>query len=91
MQERLALAKKRSNEAVGSLVASKKKALGVTEAFAQAEDDEFIIDDVASSSSSSSSGSGDDSDDAKETIPRLRQIFVCSRKHSQLQQVRLDK
>ena len=90
MQERLALAKKRSNEAVGSLVASKKKALGVTEAFAQAEDDEFIIDDVASSSSSSS-GSGDDSDDAKETIPRLRQIFVCSRTHSQLQQVRLDK
>jgi hypothetical protein len=58
----------------------------VAEAFGKADDDEFIIGDgPCSSSSSSSSGSSDS--DAGEAVPRLRQIFVCSRTHSQLQQV----
>ena len=55
------------------------------EAFGAADDDEFIIGDGARSSSSSSSSSDSD---AGEAVPRLRQIFVCSRTHSQLQQVR---
>ena len=85
MQDRLALAKKRSREAAGGAGGARKKVEAGVEAFGKADDDEFIIGDGACSSSSSSSGSSDS--DAAESLPRLRQIFVCSRTHSQLQQV----
>ena len=87
MQERLALAKKRSRDAIGGGGAAKKKVEGGGEAFGQADDDEFMIGDGACNISSSSSSSSSDSDAAGEVIPRLRQIFICSRTHSQLQQV----
>ncbi len=86
MQDRLALAKKRSREAVGGAGGPRKKVEAGVEAFGEADDDEFMIGDGACSSSSSSSGSSDS--DAAESLPRLRQIFVCSRTHSQLQQVK---
>ena len=90
MHDRLALAKKRSREAFGGGGVGGKRSAGVSaEAFGAADDDEFIIGDGASSSSSSSSSSDSDSD-AGEAVPRLRQIFVCSRTHSQLQQVRCE-
>ncbi len=84
-QDRLALAKKRSRDAVGGGAGARKRVEMGVEAFGKADDDEFIIGDGACSSSSSSSSNSDS--DAGECIPRLRQIFVCSRTHSQLQQV----
>ncbi len=87
MQDRLALAKKRSREAAGGAGGPRKKVEAGVEAFGKADDDEFMIGDGACSSSSSSSGGSSDSD-AAESLPRLRQIFVCSRTHSQLQQVK---